>query len=199
MPEADFFGAFGLYVHRQFLDEAACGRLRREIAAAPARPALVAESDADAVDEGYRKSVSSRVSEATRSMVQRRLMDLKESLERHFGTELEGCQRAQFLRYREGDYFRAHADHEDEGPRHVTERRVSVVVFLNGESDDPGPDSYSGGALTFFGLMGDPRADSMGLPLQGESGLLVAFPADLVHSVSPVTAGERYTFVSWFF
>ena len=72
-------------------------------------------------------------------------------------------------------------------------------MFLNGAT--PGdPAGYSGGSLTFFGLMDDsPSGESVGLPLAGETGLLVAFPSHLVHSVSPVTAGERYTLVSWFF
>ena len=198
MPDAEFFAAFGLFVRREFLDPRLCEGLRLEMATAPARAAPVAESDADAVDEGYRRTVSAQVSEATRSLVQQRLLDLKPTVERHFEIELKGCQPAQFLRYRVGDYFRAHADHEAEGMQHVTERRVSAVVFLNGESADPGADSYNGGALTFFGLMGDERADSVGLPLVGETGLLVAFSADLVHSVAPVTGGERYTLVSWF-
>ena len=55
-------------------------------------------------------------------------------------------------------------------------------------------------SLTFYGLMDDGvSGESVGLPLAGETGLLVAFPSHLVHSVSPVTAGERYTLVSWFF
>jgi len=45
----------------------------------------------------------------------------------------------------------------------------------------------------------DVSGESVGLPLAGETGLLIAFPAHVVHSVSPVTAGERYTVVSWFF
>jgi len=35
-----------------------------------------------------------------------------------------------------------------------------------------------------------------GLP--GETGLLVAFAAETLHEVSPVTSGERFTIISWF-
>jgi SM-20-related protein len=199
MPRAEFFVPFGLFAQREFLDAALCEALRREMAAAPGRPSPVAEGAADAVDQSYRKTVSAQVSDATKSLVQSRLEPLKPILERHFGIPLNGCQPPQLLRYRVGDYFRAHADHEAEGPKHVTERRVSAVVFLNGESDDDEPGSYSGGALTFFGLMGDPRGDAVGFPLDGEPGLLVAFHSDLVHSVTPVTRGERFSIVSWFF
>jgi SM-20-related protein len=37
-----------------------------------------------------------------------------------------------------------------------------------------------------------------GLPLSGEPGLLVAFDSAMVHGVTPVTRGERYTIVTWF-
>jgi SM-20-related protein len=68
------------------------------------------------------------------------------------------------------------------------------VLFLNGEGGADQPSSYGGGQLTFYGLMGD----RLGLPLAGRPGLLVAFRSDLVHAVTPVTRGERYTVVSWF-
>lgn len=198
MPRADFFVSFGMFAQRGFLDAALCEELRREMAAASSHPSTVAEEAADAVDEGYRKTVSAEVSDATKSLVRNRLEELKPLLERHYQTSLNGCQPPQFLRYREGDYFRAHADREEEGPDYVTERRLSAVVFLNGESDGSEPGSYSGGALTFFGLMGDPRGDALGFPLVGEAGLLITFNANTVHSVTPVTRGERYTIVTWF-
>lgn len=198
MPTADFFIPFGLLIKRDFLDPALCAELRQEMADAPDDASLVGEDTADAVDEAYRKSRSAQVSEATKSLVTGRLEEFSEQVERHFGTPLTGCQPPQFLRYGEGDYFRPHADHEEEGPDWVTERRISAVVFLNGQSEDPEPGKFSGGALTFFGLMGDPRGDELGFPLQAEEGLLVAFQSDLLHSVTPVKSGERYTIVSWF-
>jgi hypothetical protein len=76
--------------------------------------------------------------------------------------------------------------------------RISAVVFLNTTSPDPAPDTYGGGALTFYGLLDDPRAQSVGLPLDATEGLLMTFPAEIVHSVAPVTHGERYTAVSWY-
>ena len=40
--------------------------------------------------------------------------------------------------------------------------------------------------------------EALGLPLEAEEGLLATFPADVVHEVRPVEAGERYTVVTWF-
>jgi SM-20-related protein len=82
-------------------------------------------------------------------------------------------------------------------PIFVRERRISVVLFVNGGSDEPAPGSLGGGALTFYGLMGD-GGQSVGLPVDAESGLAVAFPSATLHGVSPVTHGQRFTVVTWF-
>ncbi len=196
---ADFFVRFGLFARRNFFDPGLCDQLRHEMAGAPERPSTVAEKTTDAIDGVYRRSASAQVSAETRSLVHARLLGLLPTLAEHFDVPLNGCQTPQFLRYREGDYFRAHTDREKEGPDYVTQRRVSMVVFLNGEGAEPELDSYMGGRLTFFGLMNDSRGDSIGFPMVGERGLLIVFAADLVHSVTPVTQGERQTIVSWCF
>lgn len=195
MPRAEFFASFGLFVRREFLDLALCDELRRQMASTPGKPARVLKSSGDTLDETYRRTVTAEVSEATKSLVKRRFEQLTPDLERHFDLRLHGCQPPAMLRYKEGDFFHAHVDN---GRDPVAARRVSAVAFLNEESDDPDPGSYSGGSLAFFGLMGDERAEKVGFPLVGEKGLLVAFPADLMHSVTPVTRGERFTIVSWF-
>ena len=102
--------------------------------------------------------------------------------------------------YREGDFFLPHEDsgHEPDDVEEVKERQVSAVLFLNAESEVPGPDIYGGGSLSFYGLIDDPRMKGRGIPLIGEPGLLVAFRPELVHEVTPVTHGERYTVVTWF-
>jgi predicted 2-oxoglutarate/Fe(II)-dependent dioxygenase YbiX len=188
-----------LFVRRGFFDQSLCAALTDEISSAPSRPSTVAEKAEDAVDAAYRKTVSAQVSETTRASVEQRFTAVMPVVAEHFNLPLERLQPPQFLLYREGDYFRPHADQEDDAPEYVRERRVSAVVFLNGESDGgESLGSYSGGSLTFFGLMGEPRGDAVGFPLVGEAGLLVAFPSHVVHSVAPVTAGERFTIVGWF-
>ncbi len=62
----------------------------------------------------------------------------------------------------------------------------------------PREGSYQGGALDFYGLIPDTRMTNRALSLTGEAGLLVAFPAVMMHGVSPVITGERYTVVTWF-
>ena len=199
---AEFFTRFGLYAEREFLSPEVCASVRDEMRAATGAPATVADGqEGDAVDETYRRTKQATVSPTTAARIGAELLKAVPGLAKHFGRGLVGIQTPQFLVYREGDFFRPHPDDSKnpDAPDFVRQRSVSAVVFLNGAT--PGdPAGYSGGSLTFFGLMDDGASEeSVGLPLAGETGLLIAFPSDLVHSVSPVTAGERYTLVSWFF
>jgi len=196
--KADFFERFGFFTESGLLDPEEAASLREEMAGAAAKVSTVAEGEtADEVDEGQRSSKWAQVSDETRSWVQERLFSLKPSLEDHFGQELSGCQEAQFLVYRAGDFFGAHHDTsaEEDAADFVRERRISVVLFVNGTSDEPAPGFFGGGALTFYNLMGDAN---VGLPVDAEPGLAVAFPAETLHGVAPVTHGERFTVVTWF-
>lgn len=197
---AEFFARFGLYVQRGFFPPDVCENLTDEMGAARNAPATVAEGEGDAVDETYRRARQAGVSRATAKRVGNDLHNAIPGLARHFDRALVGVQTPQFLVYGEGDFFRPHPDDSEDtdAPIFVRQRSVSMVVFLNGAAPDE-PAGYSGGSLTFYGLMDGPQGESVGLPLAGETGLLVAFPSHLVHSVSPVSAGERYTLVSWAF
>jgi predicted 2-oxoglutarate/Fe(II)-dependent dioxygenase YbiX len=200
---AEFFVRFGIYAEREFLSPEVCASLRGEMQAATGAPATVADEEGgdDAVDETYRRTKQAKVSPATAARIEGELLKAIRRLAKHFERALVGVQQPQFLLYREGDFFRAHPDDskKPDAPDFVRRRSVSAVVFLNGVTPAD-PDGYSGGSLTFYGLMDDDTSeDSVGLALAGETGLLVAFSSDLVHSVSPITAGERYTLVSWFF
>jgi SM-20-related protein len=197
---ADFFRNFGLYVQRDFLDPDLCASLRAEARTAAANPATVRTQGTEyVVNEEIRRTQLARVPEASERLVERRLTALKGTLEHHFSVTTSGIRWPQFLVYREGDFFRPHADSsaDPDAPAVASGRRVSIVIFLNGEGDAADNESYSGGSLTFYGLMKDARADDRGFPVAGETGLLVAFPSQLVHSVTPVTRGMRFTIVSW--
>ena len=200
--KAEFFTRFGLYVEREFLSRPVCARLREEMRAAAGTAATVAEKQAgDAVDDAYRKTKQAEVSATTAARISEQLVKAAPTLANHFRQELADMQRPQFLLYREGDFFRAHPDSSDEpgAADYVSQRRVSAVVFINGAAPDE-PGGYSGGSLVFYGLMDESsNGEAVGLPLAGETGMLIAFPSDLVHAVLPVTAGERYSIVSWFY
>lgn len=63
-------------------------------------------------------------------------------------------------------------------------RKLSVVIQL---SD---PSNYEGGELLI-------QAGSEPFPMKKEQGYMVTFPSYVVHGVTPVTKGTRYSLVAW--
>jgi predicted 2-oxoglutarate/Fe(II)-dependent dioxygenase YbiX len=104
-----------------------------------------------------------------------------------------------FVRYDEGDHYGAHLDvtPTEAAPELIRNRRVSVVLFLNDQADDPEDGCYCGGRLTFHRLTDDRPWSEFGRPLDAERGLMVAFLPDTLHEVTPVTWGTRYTVTTW--
>jgi SM-20-related protein len=200
MPSAEFFSGLGVFVRPGFLDEDACAWLRAEARAARRVPGVVGvEADKFEIDSRSRSTDIAKVSSEAESLVFERLDVVTPEIEQHFSLKAEGRQPVQFLVYGEGDFFGAHRDRDDsdEAADFARARRVSIVTFLNGQSEEPAPEAFGGGELTFYGLLGEEPGSEVGLPIQAETGLLVAFDSELPHQVTAITHGQRYTVVTW--
>lgn len=107
-----------------------------------------------------------------------------------FAVEVRDREPLQVLHYGVGGHYIAHVDAETlykddiglEMWEKTLDRDLSVVYFLN--------DDFEGGELFF---------PSFDLIIKPEAGTLVCFPSDhnFIHGVRPVTAGHRYTAVTW--
>lgn len=185
---------FGLFLNRGFLDLEACANLLVEVNSAPTTQAPVyIEGTEGTIHENIRKTTSLHPSDETFSEMWNRLFQQKQLLEDHFGESLTACERPQFLRYKEGDFFVRHQDGNTKQLDfdHLRVRRIAIVVFLNSFSAEPKADCFSGGELNFYD--GPTTFD-----LRGETGMLVAFRAETFHEVAPVKHGERFTMITWF-
>jgi SM-20-related protein len=200
MPTAEFFARFGLYVVPQFLDAELCREIVDYARQSDWSPAEVIRGSDSLLDEASRRTLRRRVPRVKRADIKERLHALKPALEEYFHLPLLHFEEPQVLRYRENDFFQAHRDSTPEqGSHEVTRnRRISVTIFLNSQSEESIDGAYSGGSLVFYGLLPDARAKECGFPLQAHAGTLVAFPSDLLHEVKPVLRGERYSVVSWY-
>lgn len=197
MTATDEETGFDLYVVRNFLDAEACGELIGELRRAAVGAAEVyGRGESGAVDERVRKVARLAPSAETVGRVVRRLSERREEVGAHFGLRLGACEEPQFLRYRVGDFFVAHQDGNTGMLMSERERsrKISVVVFLNGQSEIPAAGAYGGGSLVFS----DWRKGRREFPFFGETGTLVAFRAETTHEVLPVTHGERYSIASWY-
>ena len=209
MSSLKLFQDLGLYIEPNFLPQELCSQLLETVRSSASEPALVwtpgVNQQLDLSEaEDQRKTEQVKVPAAVTATLKQRLLDLKPNLDRYFQLELRDCQNPLFYRYKMGSFFGAHRDscHRDDAPDFLRDRRVSTIIFLNQRREESEADSlqssYCGGSLAFYGLIDEPHWDNVGLPIQSQPGMLVAFRSDTLHEVKKVTAGERYTIVSWF-
>src|SRR6476660_3816632 len=192
---------FNVFTKRNFLDAQMCHDLIAEARAAPTTraPVYIRGSD-ETIHETVRKTTSFHPSEATLAQVHERLLNEKSALEEHFGPSLSDCEQPQFLRYEPGDFFVRHQDGNTEQLEfdHLRIRRISLIVFLNDHAVEPQENCYTGGALNLYDKDNMPPEGPEPVPVLGETGLLIAFTAETMHEVAPVTSGERFTIITWF-
>lgn len=189
-----------LFLLPNFLDPETCACLREAAFTSPTTKAPVyMEGSPENVHEDVRKTTSFHPSAETVTAIHERLSVQKSALENYFGISLTDCEPPQFLFYQPGDFFIRHQDGNTDQLEfdHLRIRRISVVVFLNDSSEEPNENTFSGGPLNFYNQDSSPN-DLPAFSLFGETGLMVAFTADTIHAVAPVTRGGRFTIISWF-
>jgi len=179
------------------LDKGTCRALCSEIRAAAGQAAgLLGRSDQKPEWSQVRRTRRAEVSAAAQGLIERLLAEQKALLERHFAVALGAFEKPQFLHYQEGDFFVPHQDGNTPLIHDESRfRRVSAVIFLNGQSDDPSPENYSGGSLVLHGPYSGPE---LRVAMPALPGSLVAFRSETTHEVTPVTRNERFTIVSWY-
>jgi SM-20-related protein len=189
---------FDFLVLPNFFDEQRSAEIVAEMRSAPGAQAPVyGQSLSRGIDERVRKAVRQTPSAETVQYVQQRLLECKREVEEHFSISLSESEEPQFLRYRVGDFFVAHQDGNTGLIRMDSEaRRVSVVIFLNEQSDAPQEGTYCGGSLVFHDWRGGRGSGELRQAYQ--PGTFVAFRSETTHEVTPVTDGERYTIVGWY-
>ncbi|TSE11602.1 2OG-Fe(II) oxygenase [Mesorhizobium intechi] len=179
------------------LDEAACSALCAEIRTANGRAAeLLGRDGQKPAWPEIRKTRRATVSPATEALINAVLVEHKPALERHFGLALGQIEKPQFLHYREGDFFVPHQDGNTPLIHDESRfRKVSAVIFLNRQAEDPSSQTYAGGSLVLHGHYSGPE---LRVAMPALPGTLVAFRSETTHEVTPVTRNERFTVVSWY-
>ena len=104
--------------------------------------------------------------------------------EQEWQFNINESEKAQFTVYEKNDFYTWHRDNNIES--NIT-RKVSVTVQL---SD---PSEYSGGDLKLKDCWGAHE-----IPTVNARGTIIIFPSFLLHEVSPVNEGTRYSLVQWY-
>jgi SM-20-related protein len=195
----DFFRRRGIFLTEDFLAPHLCESVRAEMDNGDGRKATIGKEGQ--VNEQSRRTLDIAVGDDSRRLITERLLALRPALEAHFNLPLsDKLQGPSFLSYDRGGFYGPHRDCADDSPGMIRDRRVSLVLFLNGPSSAATIDTFGDGGLIFYGLISG--ADSIwsksGFPLEPRPGLLVAFRSDLLHEVKPVSYGRRYSIAGWF-
>ncbi|CAJ2377475.1 MAG: 2OG-Fe(II) oxygenase [Gammaproteobacteria bacterium] len=104
----------------------------------------------------------------------------------------QGARSLQFSIYRGdaeggGHFYNTHQDTSLISADSPTQRKLSVVVQLSDA------DEYEGGDFQMHHVKAHPPADSI-----RKRGTVLIFPSLLLHRVTPVTSGVRYSLVGWY-
>ena len=92
-----------------------------------------------------------------------------------------------FHKYGRGDHLSAY-DLPDSEFLHGNVRKLSMTVLLNS--------NYEGGEFQ-FATYGEEKC-TIHTPEFNKTGMIIMFPSDMEHRVTPVTKGIRYSLVTWF-
>jgi predicted 2-oxoglutarate/Fe(II)-dependent dioxygenase YbiX len=168
-----------------FLDPATCRRIRAAMDRGERDAAEIA-GDEIAEQATVRRAFTIEIEPALLAEVEGRIEDARVPIERWCGDRLGGREGTGLLRYEAGGFYLPHRDRGNvSGWPGAASRAVAVVVFLNA--------GFEGGALTLH-----PERDAP-IRIEPAEGLLVAFPADMLHEVWPVAHGVRDAAVDWFY
>jgi predicted 2-oxoglutarate/Fe(II)-dependent dioxygenase YbiX len=189
-------GKQGLFIAEEFLQNAFCRELSREV-----RNSLQIQSPLPEYAAGIpvqtstatRPKIVTEIENATREILRQKLNGIKPEIAGHFRMELKELRDIHFAIYEKGNFVARHVDFlETEKPEESEHfRKVTVVVFLNEETEEPAENCYGGGKLTVYGVFENEFFKDFGFPVGGTTGKLVAFPSKAFHEVTPVEHGTR--------
>jgi len=133
-----------------------------------------------AEQQDVRRADSIDINPVVLAAIEQRLDEQLPAVEAFFDLLLSGREGAGLLRYYDGGFYRPHRDQADEAAWPGAARRaITMVVFLN-------DDGFTGGVLR----VGDADVPPV-------AGTLIAFPADMLHEVTPVRGAPRDSIVDW--
>jgi SM-20-related protein len=199
MPLARTFQQLGFFVRPGFLDGTECMNLIEAMSGASRDYGGIVSADgAEIVDETRRRVSCARLDATVGTLIDRRFRGIIPELVSYFQVQLVDCECPDFLVYDPGAFYEWHRDtRPDNAAEYIRKRAVSAIVVLNG-TDGAASTRYAGGSLRFQGVLDGPVWDRCPLPFEAEPGLLIAFKSNILHEVTPVTAGRRFSVVTWY-
>jgi predicted 2-oxoglutarate/Fe(II)-dependent dioxygenase YbiX len=181
-----------IFIAEHAMDDATCRRVQAAMDVGVREPMEIIEGDMTVVDD-VRRASHIEVPPAIFELVDAHLDVQRDAIGAYFELLLNGREGVNLLRYEAGGFYKPHIDraHLAAWPP-AAHRVLTVVLFLESSRDADPAGRFSGGVLRLFPDKGGP------IEVVPRRGMLVAFPADTRHEVSPVVGGHRDTVVDWF-
>jgi predicted 2-oxoglutarate/Fe(II)-dependent dioxygenase YbiX len=185
-------GRVHIFIAEHAMDDAMCRRVQAAMDVGVREPTEIIEGDMTVVDD-VRRASHIEVPPVIFELVDAHLDAQRDAIGTYFELRLSGREGVNLLRYEAGGFYKPHIDRAYlvAWPP-AAHRALTVVLFLESSRDADPAGRFSGGVLRLFPDEGDP------IEIVPRRGMLVAFPADTRHEVSPVVGGHRDTVVDWF-
>jgi predicted 2-oxoglutarate/Fe(II)-dependent dioxygenase YbiX len=183
-----------VFIAQDVMDAPTCRRVQAAMDAGVPEPAEVLH-DTIEVQEEVRRASQIDVPEVVLVMVDERLDAMRDQVAAFFRLPLRSREGVSFMRYEKGGFYKPHVDRALVSSWPATSRRlVTTVLFLESSREIEPSGGFSGGRLRLFPDDGTPLIE-----ITAKQGMLVAFPAGMLHEVTRITAGRRDTVVDWFY
>ena len=180
-----------IFIAEHAMDDATCRRVQAAMDVGVREPTEVIEGEM-ALVEDVRRASHIEVPAAIFEVIDAHLDAQRDAVSTFFGWEIDGREGVNLLRYDPGGFYKPHVDRADLPawpPAAVGSSRSFCFSRARARPTRPAasvvaPYDYSDGETP--------------IEIVPRRGMLVAFPADIVHEVSPVIEGHRDTVVDWF-
>jgi len=180
-----------IFIAEHAMDDATCRRVQAAMDVGVREPTEVIEGEM-ALAADVRRASHIEVPAAIFEVIDDHLDAQRDAISTFFGWQIDGREGVNLLRYDAGGFYKPHVDKADlPAWPPAAHREFTVVLFLESAREADPAGGFGGGLLRLFG-------DDTPIEIVPKRGMLVAFPADTVHEVSPVTDGHRDTIVDWF-
>lgn len=184
-----------LFVAADALGEQDCERVRSAMTAGATHAAEVLD-DASEIRPEARRAADVEVADDVLALVESRLDSYRDAIGAFYARALHAREGSGFLRYDDGGFYGPHVDRADVPSwPDAAWRSITVVLFLNSSQETDPAGGFTGGLLRLFPL----GPCGAAVDIAPRRGLLVAFPAEMLHEVTRVTSGRRDAVIDWFY
>ncbi len=198
MKKLSVLNDLGLFAVENFFDRNFCVELLEVIKNSTSLPTPLPEYIVEGIDyetDNKRPRVINDYPEKISNLLTGRFNELIPRLKDHFQIEIDSIFPPYFSIYQKGNFLGKHADGAEtfRGKKTKIVSKLQSIVFLNDYSEEVKTDTFQGGILNIYGLIKNDNFKKFGYPIKAKTGDLIVFPSRLVHEVTTIEGGTRFT------